>query len=231
MKDYTETRISFVRHGNVHNPGHVVYARLPGYRLSALGRQQVEATASYLQGVRIDCFVCSPLLRAQETAAIIRRHHSEVPFESSEAVNEVRVYFEGLPEGVLEARGWDMYTGIDGPFERPEDIARRLRAFVQRMLITHTGETIVVPSHGDVIAFAVVALMGGTLVPAEKNALKPYGITDGYPATGSVTTFAYGTTDATERPTLSYVRPYGDELFVPQLGPGPEGVAGVDGAA
>jgi broad specificity phosphatase PhoE len=220
----TETAISFIRHGNVHNPASVVYGRLPGYRLSALGRRQVGAAAEHLRSVRFDRFVCSPLLRAQETAQIVRRYHPAAPFVSSESVNEVRTYFEGLPERVLEARGWDMYTGIGGVYERPGEIAGRMRAFVQELLWSGAGGRIAVVTHGDPLAFAIVALMGGPLTPAEKNALKPYGITDGYPATGSVTTLIYRSGDVAERPELFYVRPYGDELFIPQLGPGPEGV-------
>ena len=37
------TSISFVRHGHVHNPENIVYGRLPGFRLSDLGRRGAQA--------------------------------------------------------------------------------------------------------------------------------------------------------------------------------------------
>ena len=42
------TTIHFVRHGEVHNPDHILYERLPGFHLSDRGRRMAEATARYL---------------------------------------------------------------------------------------------------------------------------------------------------------------------------------------
>ena len=40
--------IHLIRHGEVHNPDHVVYADLDGFGLSELGRQQARAAAARL---------------------------------------------------------------------------------------------------------------------------------------------------------------------------------------
>ena len=58
-----------VRHGEVFNPDHVLYGRLPGFRLSDLGERQALAAAQYLAGLDIGYLVSSPLERAQQTAA------------------------------------------------------------------------------------------------------------------------------------------------------------------
>ena len=76
--------VHLVRHGKVHNPGQVLYGRLPGYRLAASGRQMAEAVASALYRSpasaespgaphRIAYLAASPLQRAQETAAPLAR--------------------------------------------------------------------------------------------------------------------------------------------------------------
>ena len=58
-----------VRHGEVYNPDHVLYGRLPGFRLSDLGERQALAAAEYLAQLDVGYLVSSPLERAQQTAA------------------------------------------------------------------------------------------------------------------------------------------------------------------
>jgi broad specificity phosphatase PhoE len=40
------TRLHLVRHGEVHNPGRVLYGRLPGFGLSDLGTRMAQASAT-----------------------------------------------------------------------------------------------------------------------------------------------------------------------------------------
>ncbi len=61
--------VHLLRHGEVHNPGGVLYGRLPGFRLSALGERQAQAAAEWLAQRPIAHLVCSPLERARQTAA------------------------------------------------------------------------------------------------------------------------------------------------------------------
>ncbi|MFV9671927.1 MAG: histidine phosphatase family protein [Acidimicrobiia bacterium] len=61
--------IFLVRHGEVHNPDHVVYADLPGFSLSATGQRQAAEVASRLP--HRATVVTSPLDRAVETGQII----------------------------------------------------------------------------------------------------------------------------------------------------------------
>jgi broad specificity phosphatase PhoE len=62
------TVVHLLRHGEVHNPNHVLYGRLPGYHLSANGRMMAAAAADYLDGRPVAAVFASPLERAQETA-------------------------------------------------------------------------------------------------------------------------------------------------------------------
>lgn len=63
------TIVHLLRHGEVHNPDHVLYGRLPGFGLSALGKAQAEVAAEFLATKPVVYLVSSPLERAQQTAA------------------------------------------------------------------------------------------------------------------------------------------------------------------
>lgn len=65
----TVTTVHMLRHGEVHNPGHVMYGRLPGYNLSASGRRMAERVAKAVSDRDIVHLVSSPLERAQQTSA------------------------------------------------------------------------------------------------------------------------------------------------------------------
>jgi broad specificity phosphatase PhoE len=61
--------VHLLRHGEVYNPQHVLYGRLPGFRLSALGEAQAKVAAEFLAMRPVVHLVSSPLERAQQTAA------------------------------------------------------------------------------------------------------------------------------------------------------------------
>lgn len=64
-------QIHLIRHGEVDNPENVVYANIPGFVLSAKGRDQAAAAGEHLRDHPLRLIVCSPLDRAKETAGII----------------------------------------------------------------------------------------------------------------------------------------------------------------
>ena len=63
-------RLHLVRHGEVHNPGGVLYGRLPHFHLSERGKQMAKLAADELKssGRQIGYLVSSPLLRTQQSA-------------------------------------------------------------------------------------------------------------------------------------------------------------------
>lgn len=60
--------VHLVRHGEVHNPGKVLYGRIPGFGLSVLGHEMAALAAGALHGHPIARLYASPLQRAQESA-------------------------------------------------------------------------------------------------------------------------------------------------------------------
>ena len=103
------TVVHLVRHGEVHNPDHVLYGRLPGFRLSGLGRAQAEVAAAYLAPRPIGHLACSPLERAQETAR---------PFAA--AIGSGPVVDERLIEAANELQGRPV-AGGRGLFTDPSN--------------------------------------------------------------------------------------------------------------
>ena len=65
----TVTTVHMLRHGEVYNPTHVMYGRLPDFHLSDRGRGMAERVAKKLLDRDITHLVSSPLERAQETSA------------------------------------------------------------------------------------------------------------------------------------------------------------------
>jgi len=60
--------IHLVRHGEVFNPGGVLYGRLPEFHLSELGRRMAKAAADSMAGRPIARVTASPLTRTVESA-------------------------------------------------------------------------------------------------------------------------------------------------------------------
>lgn len=216
MKDKV-TQITLVRHGHVHNPDDIVYGRLPGFGLSAVGRQQVEAAARSLEEAELRALYSSPQQRAQETAKIIQEVHPDLEIATAPTIDEIDNYFEGHPVTEVAARGWDLYTGVDNGYETPRDIAARAASFIMRARRLHTGQHIAAVSHGDVIAFAVLWAMQQAIEVSRKRSLDRFGIEDRYPATASLTTLRYASDDPNVLPDLVYVRPYGSDLALAAL--------------
>ncbi len=213
----TPTRVTLVRHGHVHNPDNIIYGRLPGFGLSEVGRQQVEAAAAHLLDAELGAVFTSPQQRAMETAEILQRHHPDLAIRRTDLVDETRCYFEGHPAEEVEARGWDLYTGVDGGYEVPEEVGARGAQFVAVIRARFAGQHITVVTHGDVIAFTVLHVMRDTVHVSRKRTLARFGIIDKYPATASLTTLIYLTTDPNEVPSVEYVRPYDEDLLQASL--------------
>jgi len=67
--------LHLVRHGEVFNPGGVLYERIDGFGLSDLGHQMAAAAAYQLktEGVQIAKLIASPLQRTKESVAPIEK--------------------------------------------------------------------------------------------------------------------------------------------------------------
>lgn len=202
-------RIALVRHGEVENPQHIFYGRLPGFRLSDRGRRQALAAADALRAQPVTALYSSPQQRAVETAAVIRAVHPTLPVHESPLLNEVHTPFDGQPRAAMIARGWDLYTGTAAEYEQPEAVLARGQAFLAQSRASHPGGYVVAVTHGDLLAFLILWALGRPLTQAEKGSMALLGVAGGYPAPASITTLTFSTGRPDERPTLAYTVPYG----------------------
>ena len=201
------TRISFVRHGEVHNPEGIFYGRLPGFGLSDHGRCEAQAAARALSRQRIAAVYASPLLRALETARAIHALCGDIPLDISPALSEVYCPYDGQPRPVLDAIGWDVYAGTGPPYEQPADLVARTLRFVAQVRAAHPGRHVVAVTHGDVVAFTLLWAAGWPVEAQNRRSIVRLGVTGGYPAHASIVTLLYRTADPGEHPSFEYVVP------------------------
>jgi len=147
------TVVHLLRHGEVHNPTKVLYGRLPGFRLSALGEQMAQEAAKALAGRDVTLVVSSPLERARQTAEPVAAQFG-LPVEIDERLIESENFFEGKRVGVgdgalRDPRNWHL---LRNPF-RPSwgepylDVAARMRAALLEARRRAEGHEAVCVSH------------------------------------------------------------------------------------
>jgi broad specificity phosphatase PhoE len=149
----SKTIVHLLRHGEVHNPGGVLYGRIPGFGLSELGREMALAAAERLAGRDIVHVGASPLQRAQETAEPVAASH-RLETVTYDGLIESGNSFEGLRVGVGDGalRHPKYWWRLRDPF-RPSwgeaylDIARRMTDAVDKARVAAEGGEALLVSH------------------------------------------------------------------------------------
>lgn len=156
------TQILVVRHAEVHNPGNILYGRLPRFGLSEKGYRQAEEAGRFTSARSVTAIYSSPLLRARQTAAVISRYHPRTPVRFSRKLLEVRTSYQGKPNTILKP-GFSFYHPVNDPAdETMDDIFGRIISFLRLIIRRHPGETVVAVSHADPI---VIMRMGLQALP------------------------------------------------------------------
>lgn len=148
------TVVHLLRHGEVDNPTGVVYGRLPGFHLSALGTQMAHRVADYLSDFDIVQVRCSPMERAQETAAPVAETLG-LPITVDRRVTEGENYLEGntFDAGSRSAfrnpRNWPLFRNPWRPSwgEPYAEIAARMRAAIHQAAADADGRDALIVSH------------------------------------------------------------------------------------
>src|SRR5215475_12086337 len=149
----TTAIVHLVRHGEVDNPGRILYGRLPDFHLSEAGRGMAKAAAEFLADRDVTVLRSSPLERAVETAEPIGAELG-LPIMVDDRLIEAANHFEGLRFGVgdgalRQPRYW-LY--LRNPF-RPSwgepyaEVAARVLAAVRDAAAAARGHEAVCVSH------------------------------------------------------------------------------------
>lgn len=200
--------LHLMRHGQVHNPGNILYGRLPGFRLSELGIQQAHAAAAWLADKPIKAIYSSPMERARQTAAIVAQRHAAHSPIIDERIIEVSTPYEGRPTAELAIAGWDLYSGNEPPFETPGMVLERVLDFFERVACAHAGESAVAVAHGDILVFPWLYAQGAEPEALMKDRLIDYALPVDYPATASIMTFELTGPPRETVPNVRYDCPY-----------------------
>jgi broad specificity phosphatase PhoE len=169
------TTVWLARHGEVHNPGQVLYGRLPRMQLSSAGRVQAQALADFLGSRGLAAIYSSPMLRARRTAGSVLAGHPGLQRVRIDAdLQEVHTGWQGQPLEALERINFDFYAHPFGTGDESlQAIHDRMQRWLRRVLRRHVGAEVLGVSHGDPILILTGTLAGVRLDP-ESIFPRPY---------------------------------------------------------
>ncbi len=169
---YSSTMLTVivVRHGEVLNPNHVVYADLCGFDLSPTGVRQAHALGKYLSHLGVDIVISSPLARARHSAAAIARRHG-LDVTVDERLTETRMFpaWTGMRWEDVERRFPDQFRGYLADATALSDVSESVADVSLRVMSAvndarHAGHTtIVVVGHQDPSQVLRLTLVGRPL--------------------------------------------------------------------
>jgi broad specificity phosphatase PhoE len=148
----TRTIVHLLRHGEVENPGGVLYGRLPEYHLSERGQAMALRVADHLKNADLVHLRCSPLERAQETIAPHAEIHG-LPVTTDGRVIEADNYLQGLKvtaSGLARRpQSWWLFRNALKPTwgEPYTEIVARMRLALRDAATTAEGHEAVIVSH------------------------------------------------------------------------------------
>ncbi len=161
-------RLHLVRHGEVHNPGRVLYGRLPEFRLSADGRRMTQDAARHVHdlGRPVTALVCSPLQRTRESAEPFTELFGIEPVVDADVIEPWNV-FEGtrMRRALLNPLNWRHLRRPAQPsWGEPyaEVVARMQRALAKAWTAAPGGDVVIV-SHQLPIWVTHLAVVGQPL--------------------------------------------------------------------
>ena len=163
--------VHLVRHGEVHNPQHLVYASLPGFNLSARGIRQAREAGRYLAHRPIRTVWSSPLQRATQTAEHVAAP-SGLPVRMRSDLVEWKLLdrwaghpWEELPRlfpGEVEAY-LQQPSELGFSPETLAQLAERIAGAVHKIIDGAPGGEVVVVGHQDPLQAGRLALTGQPL--------------------------------------------------------------------
>ena len=166
MATSDRTVVHLLRHGEVDNPDGILYGRLPGFVLSALGHEMAQRAADALKGHDISAVIASPMERAQQTAMPIAAAH-DLPIGIDSRLIEADNKFEGqrvsVGDGVLrQPSAWrHLYNPLKPSWGEPyAEVAARMTAAIDSARELVRGREAVLVSHQLPIWIARMAVEG-----------------------------------------------------------------------
>jgi broad specificity phosphatase PhoE len=147
-----KTVVHLLRHGEVYNPQHVLYGRLPNFHLSENGRLMADAAADFFAERDVVALFASPLDRAQETAQPLALRKG-LPIQADQGLIESANVLEGktitLSRLALNPANWQhLWNPFTPSWGEPyKEVASRVWQVVERARDAARGHEAVCVSH------------------------------------------------------------------------------------
>ena len=168
-----------IRHGSNDAIGKSLAGRAPGVRLNAQGLREAEQLVVRLERVAVSALYVSPLERAMQTAAPLAARLRLTP-QIDPALHEVDFgAWTGKAFDELAADPhWAVWVDRRSEARPPGgesivEVQRRIVSGLDRLRTTHTGETVALISHGDVIKSTLAFFLGLSLDRLERFEIAP----------------------------------------------------------
>lgn len=150
--------IYIVRHGETDLNAQGVLQGWIDEPLNASGRKLAAITGHHMKGIRFDCCITSPLVRAKETAEIILQESgNDTPIFTDERIREINCGdYEGKPLLTMGAEGQRFF---DDPFhftgfpngEKIQDVCYRTQDFLKEIIRRDDGKVYLISIHGTAL--------------------------------------------------------------------------------
>ena len=162
------TTILLIRHGeNDWTETHKLAGRTAGVYLNNYGKQQATALGERLAKVTLHAIYASPLERTVETAEAIAKHHQKLEVQLHQGIIETDYgQWTGEPISKLAKKeSWSAVqfcpSGVNFPDgETMYDMQARMVQETNRLVKKHSGGTIAVVGHADLIKGAMAHYLG-----------------------------------------------------------------------
>ncbi len=149
-----ETIVHLMRHGQVENPGHVLYERLPGFHLSEEGKEMARQAAPFFTGLPISHLRCSPLERTQETMAPVHELFPQLDVVLDQRLVEAGNKLAGQVMGstakaARKPKNWPLFLNPFRPSwgEAYETIATRMHSAIRDAAVAAGDGQAIIVSH------------------------------------------------------------------------------------
>jgi broad specificity phosphatase PhoE len=154
-----QTIIYLIRHGEVDNPRHIIYGRLPGFGLSEKGKKQLEQSGNFLADKKITQFIASPLLRAQQSAEMINSHLALPSIQKADEIIEVKTSYQGRKFDSIDDLQSEIYLKpLQKDDETIEQLTNRMVQYITQQKRKHHDKSIAIISHGDPLMALIAAM-------------------------------------------------------------------------
>jgi probable phosphoglycerate mutase len=177
------TIVLLVRHGQTPTTGKVLPGRAPGLHLADKGREQAEAAAERIAGLKkVTAVYASPLERTRETAApIAKRLGLRVRSERGLLECDFGDWTGAELKKLYKLPEWRTVQSYPSGFRFPAgesfaEMQSRIGGAITKLVAAHPGETIVAVSHADPIKSAVSSALGSNLDLFQRIVISPCSI-------------------------------------------------------